>query len=201
MLVNYTLEHKTLYPQKTSFEKSCTSPNHCIFSIPQIPGLIIGNPNAVPEKKPLYNLVIVSPSGTIREEVGSKTVLLNESAPGAMLKAESVPMQIMYWDGKFVACNANDFVLGKEDIEGNALVPEDSQYGSCDIVGQSFCDHKDGENVGWSDESLSTYPGSTEITLEDGSTKDVGGVVTPNYRSYAKKTYNLIPNGGFEKVR
>ncbi len=198
MLVEYTLTHEKLYPQETSFEKSCTSPNRCAFFIPQVPGLIIGNPNAL-----LYDITIVSPSGVKRQSVGEKTILLNETANGAMLKAESVPMQLVYFNNSFASCNADPIVLQKQNtLDQEDLVSEENQFGSCDVLDDYFCDHDgDGEDTGWSAESLSTYSLSNEILLENGTFIDVGGVVTPDYRSYEKKTYNLIPNGGFEKVR
>ena len=92
------------------------------------------------------------------------------------------------------ACEA----LLQEIDQGSDLVTE-PYFGDCDVVGDYFCDSSNGEDVGWSGETLSVYPLSPGFELEDGTMIN-RDVVTPNYRNYTKNTYNLIMNGGFEQI-
>ena len=212
MMVEYELTHTGSLGEdydKKLFSKSCRSVNNCTFNIPQVPGLVIENPH--PED---YNLIIASGTGQTRTKVGAGTVLNNKTAPQAILKAESVPLQIQYYDGSFHTCNPSPYLDTLDNTNTktipNDLLSDEEPYGSCQVLGSYFCDHVNGSNAGWSANSLQKYPLSTNITIAEGETIELAltvpgqepiptSRVEPTYRTYSKHTYNLIRNGGFER--
>lgn len=207
MLVQYILshEHALGYTDKL-FEKSCRSTDGCVYSIPQVPGLVIENPH-----HETYDLLIGSGTGITRKHVGPGTVLSSNSAQGAVLKSEDVPLQVLFHDKQFRACNGAPYLFEKSNTEvtTDMLILPENNYSSCEIAGDYFCDHVNGSDRGWSAASLTKYPNSTNITLSDGSTVEIltegseapTDRIPPSYRDQIKPTYNLIKNGGFERLR
>ncbi len=202
---NLTFESSDLIGVDKLFNRSCTSRMDCSFNLPHIPGLVIEN-----DHPDMYDLIVVSPG--VRDKVGHGTMLDDNDYLAALLKAENVPLQILYFNKSFHSCNAAPYLFDlKNTNTGDPLISEDENYGSCAVVGDYFCDNKDGANIGWSSASLKTYPLSTNITLRDGTVIDLVSnpdappearqpthIVLPRYRTEPKYSYNLIKNGGFE---
>ncbi|MBN1543862.1 putative metal-binding motif-containing protein [Candidatus Woesearchaeota archaeon] len=172
-------------------DRDC-SRSSCVFSLPLRPEIFVSNPH--PE---LYDLVAFQ---------GDERVTINQSyLPGeaiSQIKAEDVPLQVQFRGGEFWACNPADYIKTLEADDGSLLIPDDGDhyFGSCEVNGRYFCDHADGTDLGWSDESLLKYPGSP-LTLRDGSLFELpGDAVPPTNRTEEKYAYNIIKNPGFEEV-
>lgn len=172
-------------------DRDC-SRSSCVFSLPLRPEIFISNPH--PE---LYDLVALQ---------GDERITINQSyLPGeaiSQIKAEDVPLQVQFKGGEFWACNPADYIKTLESDDGPLLIPDDGEhyFESCQVKGMYFCDHVNGTNMGWSDESIMKYPGS-KLTLRDGTEFSLpGDAVPPTNRTEAKYAYNIIKNPGFEEV-
>jgi hypothetical protein len=191
MLVKYNISSSTYSGEIT---RSCTN-RTCTYDLPPIPGVFVTNKYA-----DVYDLAFVDGGYT---PIGTAAVSPTEDS---YLKAENVPLQVLYLDGEYWGCNAADFIHDIDNtVDGGALIPPanflNSEGDSCVIKGDYFCDHEDGENSGWNSQALIRYPASN-LTMIDGTEIELGSGTNVNatMRILAKRNYNLIDNGGFENV-
>ncbi|MBI5880955.1 hypothetical protein HZB90_02390, partial [archaeon] len=187
MLVKYNLSYAGIANREVTH--SCRNES-CVYELPPIKNVLVTNGN--PE---VYDLYIVNGESKF---VGRGALTPDDNS---YLRASSVPMQVLFADGKFWSCNAAKFI----NVSLNTLIPVSNRLTStgetCSIKAGFFCDHKDGADSGWNGEGLIRYPG-TNITLADGTQMDLGTAssVAAEYRGATKRNYNLIRNGGFENV-
>jgi hypothetical protein len=189
MLVKYNMFYAAY---SGPVERSCFK-HKCNYELPPVENLLVTNDYAQ-----LYDLVFVDGE---RKEVG--TGALTENAISS-LNAENVPLQVLFHDSAFRACNAADFIEIIPDTEnpGNLVTEfvESPDDGTCPTAGAYFCDHAEGANYGWVGESLSAY--GENITLKDNTQYklEVPKSAPANLRTEAKGNFNLVKNGGFENV-
>jgi hypothetical protein len=191
MLVKYNISSSTYSGEIT---RSCTN-RTCTYDLPPIPGVFVTNKYA-----DVYDLAFVDGGYT---PIGTAAVSPTEDS---YLKAENVPLQVLYLDGEYWGCNAADFIHDIDNtVDGGALIPPanflNSEGDSCVIKGDYFCDPEDGENSGWNSQALIRYPASN-LTMIDGTEIELGSGTNVNatMRILAKRNYNLIDDGGFENV-
>ncbi len=170
----------------------------CVFDLPLAPSIMVGNPH--PD---VYDLAFINGEHV---RIGNQGISMS---PIAMLKAENVPLQVQYTSGDFYTCNAAPYLFNLLNTNtGTQLIKQDSEhnFGACEAKGVYFCDHLDGKNHGWDDESLSTYPKNNTIIIKKGGAIETqilpeGSThVKASLRTSIKRNYNFVNNGGFENV-
>jgi hypothetical protein len=192
-------------------DRSCRN-SSCIYSLPSTENILASNP--YPD---LYDLSFVS--GTdLPQKIGAAGI---SKSANPYLKADNVPMQLLYYRQAFSSCNAlpdyfKDILNttnGKKLVSQNFESP--NKDGQCSVLGAYYCDLSTGENLGWDDTRLRIYPGTLNLTAKDGKHvplkyeyTDSDGAKKEGVYTYAnatlrieiKRNYNLIDNGGFEDV-
>ncbi|MFC1741249.1 hypothetical protein ACFL3V_01810 [Nanoarchaeota archaeon] len=185
--------------QEHNIQRSCRNYN-CSFELPPMQNVLITN-----EYPELYDLLFTSTTYG-RMDIGAGALAPSDKV---WLKAENVPLQILYFDEDFHACNAvdeyfDDLTITVPPDEGDPLISDflRSEGPTCEVLGDYFCEHEDSRNLGWSDTPVKIHPDAEgKLTAEDGSeitidTDDPG----PTRRIHTKRNYNLVKNGGFENV-
>jgi hypothetical protein len=207
MQVRYNMSY---YGYTGQVRQSCKNAS-CVYDLPPVPNVVITN--SYPDH---YDLAFVNGGYT---PIGVGSLSPDEDS---YLVAENVPMQVLYYDGDFWSCNEARFIRNlKNSITDRDLIPDDNQLNSptqdddysedvrsCTMKGSYFCDHADGEDTGWNDETITAYPRRISVndvhfnlTMRDGYIEGLSkDVVKATYRIEEKSNYNLVRNGGFENV-
>ncbi|MBI4739836.1 putative metal-binding motif-containing protein [Candidatus Woesearchaeota archaeon] len=181
MMIKYRLFIPGFGEKKVT--RSCKS-NSCIYELPFMNNTLVMN-----DYTNAYDLVLLEDK---RIDVAPLAIT---TSPSAALKAENVPLQVLYaksgTSADFYGCNAEPYIFDvKSSVTGKPLLVVDAEHNlsSCAIKSEFFCSHAFGNDLGWSNEPLTNYSSYPALN------------VTATARSNEKVSYNLIRNSGFEEV-
>ncbi|MFH1669453.1 MAG: hypothetical protein ABIA62_06005 [Candidatus Woesearchaeota archaeon] len=199
MLVKYNLSYSGFSGEITRLCQNTT----CTYNLPPVENAIVTN-----NYTEVYDLAFFSLESSIKM-IGVGGIAPNDHA---YLKAFNVPLQVQFHAGQFYSCNAEKYINDTPNtITNQFLIPTSnakvSTGGACAVVGDYFCEHADGRNLGWSFEKVKMYPKSTNVSIDattsikvKESETDDPVLINATYRVNRKGNYNLVMNGGFENV-